>query len=618
MVHDSIYYYKGVGEFRRFIQRIDNKQLSISEALGTFRETKCLSNEFKRMTIQNVTDKPELILRLFEALHRGMEPESKFKLPYKKVVREQELIKSLAETYPIDMEKTKARIVTGHYKNDRTRQEFNYALEVVIGPRTDKGVSDAGSIDIIGNINSTPSIDGGENYFDGAYYWLDKNHKQINSTNIRGILQECGFTSSNYISASRKKVPSVLYIDLQTPCPDWLGAAGKTHLDIAPYAKEIAQTVSTLAYKIPSYHGCGFGWSRESYSDTQKAARSYLEDFLTKRFDSIEGEPSLKFTDPLTQSGVWYRIRPLMVEKGYNPKKNWGETRRYITSLIDKLCEELFENVEREDLGIVAKARAMMLYDGRTFPITLDSFKGLGTKGVFILVIEKEGIATIFENVAKDSGIALVHTAGRFTKYLRYFIEQAQVPVATLTDYDAYGVEISAATDTPRIGIDMDIIDWLRQNGYPNLRREDMEEEYSCNLRINNEYLRNHRIELDSIAAKVGPKVFWQYIKHKNEQLRQDKGFDYSNIIHEPEPEALYPKAFVKLKLKFNELVKKATENTWQKIEAELYASEKLISITKTEEKNLDILSKMMANDRVIQEKVVPKINNLLNELRNI
>ena len=51
----------------------------------------------------------------------------------------------------------------------------------------------------------------------------------------------------------------------------------------------------------------------------------------------------------------------------------------------------------------------------------MDSFEELGRKGVFILVIEKEGIATIFENIAKDSGVALVHTAGRFTKYVRVF-----------------------------------------------------------------------------------------------------------------------------------------------------------------------------------------------------
>jgi DNA topoisomerase VI subunit A len=125
-----------------------------------------------------------------------------------------------------------------------------------------------------------------------------------------------------------------------------------------------------------------------------------------------------------------------MIRNGFTPRENWGKTREYITGEIDKVCQELFENVEREDLGIVAKARGMMLYDGHTYPVDMDSFEALGRNGVFILVIEKEGIASILQNAAKDSGVALVHTAGRFTKYVKYLIEHAQVPVATLTDYE--------------------------------------------------------------------------------------------------------------------------------------------------------------------------------------
>ena len=83
MGHDSIYYYKQ-GEFKHLINRIDNKTLSVSEALSQFRETKCLSNEFKQLQIQDLIDQPNLIAKLSEALRSGMEPKSKFKLPYKK------------------------------------------------------------------------------------------------------------------------------------------------------------------------------------------------------------------------------------------------------------------------------------------------------------------------------------------------------------------------------------------------------------------------------------------------------------------------------------------------------------------------------------------------------
>ena len=444
----------------------------------------------------------------------------------------------------------------------------------------------------------------------------------ITSSSIREILQECGFNESTYVSDAKKKVPSVLYINLNTPCPDWLGSAGKTHIDLSPYAADIAQTVSSLAYKMPSYHGMGYGWSHQSYSDEfkQKTAKSYLEDFLNDRFDAIEADPSIKYKDPLTQSGVWYRIRPVMIRNGFTPRENWGKTREYITGEIDKVCQELFENVEREDLGIVAKARGMMLYDGHTYPVDMDSFEALGRNGVFILVIEKEGIASILQNAAKDSGVALVHTAGRFTKYVKYLIEHAQVPVATLTDYDAYGIEISGATisKTPRIGIDLDIIDWLQQNGYPDLTREDVQEEYVSGIKTDNEYLKTHRIELDSISEKVGPELFWRYVKHKIEELQKETGFDYTNIITVPEPEELYPPAFGTLKLKLDAYIERVVEDDWDTIKTELSEAKELISIKEREEKNLEVLSKKVAEDKMMKDEIVPKINNLLNELSDL
>src|SRR5437867_8160353 len=110
------------------------------------------------MRIEDLTNEPRLIVDLSQALRNGMAPESKFRLPYKKEERAQELIENLAENYAIDKRKAKAKIVTGHYKNDKTGQEFNYALEVVIAPRTDIGSECAGKIEIIANINSSPSI----------------------------------------------------------------------------------------------------------------------------------------------------------------------------------------------------------------------------------------------------------------------------------------------------------------------------------------------------------------------------------------------------------------------------------------------------------------------------
>ena len=81
MTQDSIRYYKGIGEFKHYIQRIDDRNQTVAEALSTFREIKCLNNAFKQMTVQNLMDEPRLIIDLAEAFRNGIEPQSQFKLP---------------------------------------------------------------------------------------------------------------------------------------------------------------------------------------------------------------------------------------------------------------------------------------------------------------------------------------------------------------------------------------------------------------------------------------------------------------------------------------------------------------------------------------------------------
>jgi hypothetical protein len=119
--------------------------------------------QVKEMTVQQVVDSPSLIGEIYEGLKK-MKPESNYKLPFKKEDRQVELIENIPENYSIDKEHTQAKIVTRHHKDEDTDREFNYLLEAVIAPRKDKDFQNAGEVDIIGNINSTPSIDGGEQY----------------------------------------------------------------------------------------------------------------------------------------------------------------------------------------------------------------------------------------------------------------------------------------------------------------------------------------------------------------------------------------------------------------------------------------------------------------------
>ena len=63
-----------------------------------------------------------------------------------------------------------------------------------------------------------------------------------------------------------------------------------------------------------------------------------------------------------------------MVKNGFEPRKTWTITRENLQNEINKTCKELFgEDTTREDLGIVASARGVMIFDGKSYPIESDN-----------------------------------------------------------------------------------------------------------------------------------------------------------------------------------------------------------------------------------------------------
>ena len=141
----------------------------------------------------------------------------------------------------------------------------------------------------------------------------------------------------------------------------------------------------------------------------------YLRNFLTERRKTIKTDPTITIKDRLTQSGVWYRIRPEMIKNGFKPRNktidskgrtiyDWGSTRVGLTKRIRKTIEELWpgEDITREYLGIVAKARAMLYFNGRVFPVSFDSKEELArTNTTDLIIVEKEGITDVLLDVAK-------------------------------------------------------------------------------------------------------------------------------------------------------------------------------------------------------------------------
>jgi hypothetical protein len=570
-----------------------------------------------------------------------MQPESP-NLPFKTKDREKQLLEQLAKYKKgkIDLENAHAKVAAGHFPPLNTGEKakevlsineksFYYWIEVAIAPLTDlNSNNDAGKLEFIGCINGTPSLDGGMSYFEnGDYYWTNKAGNYFHADGMRELLAQCGFSTYKHFSQRRKA--SILLLNLQTPCAEWQGSASKTRINLEPYQKLIAETVSNLAYKIPSLHGKGI----RTRWDTGLGGyyRPFLKEFLKNRHAQISRNPSDAVKDRLTQSGVWYRIKPIMIAAGFRPRNenDWAAVRKGLTGSINEVINQLWPDgsVTRESLGIVAKARAMLYINSQVYPVTFDSIEELARlKITDMIIVEKEGITDVLLDAAQKYRIALVATAGHFTDYVTDLMRLAhrlgRINVCVLTDYDIDGIIMWRKANEKmnihikRIGITKDVIRWLQQNGYPNLRLEEIEEEYNPNEKRFTEeddsYLKKKRIELDSIIQRVGAEIFWKYIVHKLE-TEFPAPRDYREIVPEPKPEDYYTveiKDFLKYIAKYT---KQAYTPKWEEIkESELKQVKGLLHVDDKKDK-IDVVLRPIVQQ---QDKGIQKIIAKLEELR--
>lgn len=640
MWNTSLWDYKR-GGFRQLVNTISNKSDLVPQALANFREVDQLPRKFKQMSVQEVSANPNLILELWNS-RINMPAEKEYKLGCKKAYRENELVNSLAESYPIDVKLAKAKVVLGRYSDEE--RTFCYALEAAIAPRTDLGKSHAGEIEIIDSVNNNTSSDGGGSYFHGGNYrWEGRKRDHFTSererlcaSSISGISAECGFVTSG--SYSKRRKPCVMFVNLRCRCIEWLGAKGKTQINTDPFADDIAKTVSKLAYQMPSYHGEGniarvYHDPALTYRDPNQVARDWLRGFLKDRYEKVKADPSLKTRDRLTQSGVFYRIRRLMKNANppFDPPTDWETTRRGLTGSIRDVCRELWgDMVTREDLGIVASSRAIMLYDSQSYPVDVDSIKRLANKGIGIIIIEKSGIADVLVPFAEQYHIALVQTQGRFTEYGKELVEEIKEVgsiVWTLTDYDADGVDIAkeTRTPTPRIGIDQNIVEWLQDNGY-DIEISDVEEEYKPRVELDDEYLKTHRIELDSIVEKVGAKALWEYILYRIQlpELTPNR-FNIGKVVTVPaaDDNKFYPGIVSYFEVCVEEWKRKQLEevktylrnlleHSRNKIELDLKNHE-LVKIKDKEDEIVEELKSIVAEDKSKhKKKIIAKFEKLI------
>ena len=307
-----------------------------------------------------------------------------------------------------------------------------------------------------------------------------------------------------------------------------------------------------------------------------------------------------------TQSTVWYLALPF-----FDKYKVKLPKRQSFTSKIKTVCENL--GVTREQIGIVAKARARMYFNGERSDVTYDAIDDLAENGTDIIFIEKEDIVEVLGDYADKYGIALVDTQGFFTDYgkdLVYAADASGSNVAVLTDFDASGIKMADdAGDIPRLGVDDEMLEYF------GLSRETSNLTVAAHYKIDVisrieglvsgdvlEFLRHRKIEIDAVLAVVGSERFWEYLIHKLKEHYPTR--DYTRVIEKPDLSEHDPEEIKNIKDIINKYRESITAEEWENIESALAEVEGFIDdveAKRTEIEN-ERLGKLVENDVLLKE----------------
>ena len=135
---NSIYFYRP-GEFKDFILSLDDKTMSMYDALRkTFREGSNMKKTIlnSEMTVADLISSPdieraELLERFYNELMDAMPPPTKLSLPYDIRKRKDALIDRIGKRYDIDKTKVKHKLIHGHYNDDALAYPFVFEIAAV-------------------------------------------------------------------------------------------------------------------------------------------------------------------------------------------------------------------------------------------------------------------------------------------------------------------------------------------------------------------------------------------------------------------------------------------------------------------------------------------------------
>ena len=227
------------------------------------------------------------------------------------------------------------------------------------------------------------------------------------------------------------------------------------------------------------------------------------------------------------------------------------KSREYLTSQIKKVCDEM--GYKRNELGIIAAERAQLYFKGEFRGVNLDDIPDLAKMGTDLIIIEKEGAVKALAPFADKNGIALLNTRGFLTEYAIEVAKKTGSNISILSDFDVSGLLLAtkASDNIHRLGIDFQTLEDL------GLDIESVQEEYNPEddshykhleekakkdpkLKSQLDYLKQHRVEIDSVLAEVGNEEFWNYIIEKLEEIFPNRNYNRAIKV----PEYILPEIF--------------------------------------------------------------------------
>src|SRR5215211_1971542 len=455
-------------------------------------------------------------------------PPDKLSLPYThKQERKMALaarIEDMVLRHDLDTSKAAYEILQGvvTYKDNASGGQivqYPYAVEIISVPYSEDAVrkrSDPDTFEsnyIAGAINYSVSP-GEDNTFTGHYRPYNKKTGRIyEANNIIGVFEAYGFNFNTMVRENTQdtKLPCVIAVNLISPVLSYT-SEGKSNIDIDPFHKTIEDAVEKIANKIRTFGAANIltqdvinarrtakaeqalrELKRQMQQDEKlrrqeerqqrkeereqeeqekqkereekskfKNVYQIVEEILLERineYHDYNDNPEIFAKRRITQDGVWYRALPALENNRIEATES---VRANVKKYIKPICKKY--GVKREDIGIIAGARAVMYYNGQFKAVSFFEVERLAKNGTDVAYIEKMGMVEAFKDYADEYRIALVNSQGQLTDYAKDLSDlalESSGHVFIVTDYDVPGIIIASklGPNIPWIGINKQTIE---------------------------------------------------------------------------------------------------------------------------------------------------------------